>query len=70
MRKLTLFALALCFSAFSFAQNQGQWSFGAGGDFTAPGAGDDNFNANEYDFKLNLITTFTNWTDLCSARSF
>ena len=38
MKKLTLFAVALCFTAFSFAQNQGQWSFGAGGDFTAPNA--------------------------------
>ena len=38
MKKLTLFAVALCLTAFSFAQNQGQWSFGAGGDFTAPDA--------------------------------
>lgn len=38
MKRLTLFAVAICITAFSFAQNQGQWSFGAGGDFTAPNA--------------------------------
>ena len=47
MKKLTLFAVAFLFTAFSFAQgNAGQFSFGAGGDFTSPGAGDDDFNAN------------------------
>ena len=38
MKKLNLFAVALVFTAFSFAQDQGQWSFGAGGNFTAPDA--------------------------------
>tara|TARA_B100001250_G_scaffold91764_1_gene76359 strand:+ start:1035 stop:1523 length:489 start_codon:yes stop_codon:yes gene_type:complete len=38
MKKLALFAVACCFTAFSFAQDQGQWSFGAGGNFTAPDA--------------------------------
>ena len=38
MKKLTLFAVTLCLTAFSFAQTQGQWSFGAGADFTAPDA--------------------------------
>ena len=38
MKKLTLFAVACMFTAFSFAQTSGQWSFGAGGDFTAPNA--------------------------------
>ena len=38
MKKFSLFAVSLCLTAFSFAQNQGQWSFGAGGDFTAPDA--------------------------------
>ena len=33
-------------AAFSFAQNAGQWSFGAGGNFVAPGAGDKDFKAN------------------------
>ena len=60
MRKLTLFAVALCFAAFSFAQNQGQWSFGAGGNFTAPGAGDDNFNANIGYFAIDgLMLSFS-----------
>ena len=60
MKKLTLFALAICFTAFSFAQNQGQWSFGAGGDFTAPGAGDDNFNANIGYFAIDgLMLSFS-----------
>ena len=60
MRKLTLFAVALCFAAFSFAQNQGQWSFGAGGNFTAPGADDDNFNANIGYFAIDgLILSFS-----------
>jgi len=34
MKKLTLFAVACMFTAFSFAQTSGQFSFGAGGDFT------------------------------------
>ena len=38
MKKLTLFAAACLFAAFSFAQDAGQWSFGAGGNFTAPDA--------------------------------
>ena len=38
MKKLTLFAVACMLTAFSFAQNAGQWSFGAGGDFTSPNA--------------------------------
>ena len=38
MKKLTLFAVACMFTVFSFAQTTGQWSFGAGGDFTAPNA--------------------------------
>ena len=38
MKKLALIAVAFVFTAFSFAQNKGQWSFGAGGDFTAPDA--------------------------------
>ena len=38
MKKLTLFAVACMLTAFSFAQTAGQWSFGAGGDFTAPNA--------------------------------
>ena len=38
MKKLILFAVACVFTAFSFAQTAGQWSFGAGGDFTAPNA--------------------------------
>ena len=38
MKKLTLFAVACMLTAFSFAQTAGQWSFGAGGDFTAPDA--------------------------------
>ena len=38
MKKLTLIAVSFMLTAFSFAQNQGQWSFGAGGDFTAPDA--------------------------------
>ena len=60
MRKLTLFAVALCFAAFSFAQNQGQWSFGAGGNFTAPGSGDDNFNANIGYFAIDgLMLSFS-----------
>ena len=42
MKKLTLFAAACMFAAFSFAQDAGQWSFGAGGDFTAPGAAEAN----------------------------
>ncbi len=36
MKKLTLFAVACMLTVFSFAQTAGQWSFGAGGDFTAP----------------------------------
>ena len=60
MRKLTLFAVALCFAAFSFAQNQGQWSFGAGGDFTSPGAGDKDFNANIGYFAIDgLMLSFS-----------
>ena len=39
MKKLTLFAVASLITAFSFAKsNAGQFSFGAGGDFTAPDA--------------------------------
>ena len=38
MKKLSLYAVAILFTAFSFAQDKGQWSFGAGGDFTAPDA--------------------------------
>ena len=38
MKKFSLIAVALMFTAFSFAQNKGQWTFGAGGDFTAPDA--------------------------------
>ena len=38
MKKLTLFAVACMLTVFSFAQTTGQWSFGAGGDFTAPNA--------------------------------
>ena len=38
MKKLTLFTVACMFTVFSFAQTAGQWSFGAGGDFTAPNA--------------------------------
>ena len=38
MKKLTLFAVACMLTAFSFAQTAGQWSFGAGGDFTSPNA--------------------------------
>ena len=46
MKKLNLFAVACMVAAFSFAQNAGQFSFGAGGNFVAPGAGDKDFNAN------------------------
>ena len=35
MKKLTLL-VAIMFATFSFAQDQGQWSFGVGGDFTTP----------------------------------
>ena len=38
MKKLLLFTVAFVFTVFSFAQTSGQWSFGAGGDFTAPTA--------------------------------
>ena len=51
MKKLTLFAVAFLFTAFSFAQgNAGQFSFGAGGDFTAPDA-----NANIGYFALDGV---------------
>tara|TARA_B100000902_G_C26896252_1_gene709886 strand:+ start:148 stop:639 length:492 start_codon:yes stop_codon:yes gene_type:complete len=36
MKKFLLFTVACMFTVFSFAQTTGQWSFGAGGDFTAP----------------------------------
>ena len=38
MKKLTLLVATLMFATFSFAQNSGQWSFGAGADFTSPDA--------------------------------
>ncbi|MBL31833.1 MAG: hypothetical protein CMP62_03815 [Flavobacteriales bacterium] len=38
MKKFNLFAVACLLTAFSFAQTTGQWSFGAGGDFTSPNA--------------------------------
>ena len=41
-----LLCFFLLFSINVFAQNQGQWSFGAGGNFVAPGSGDEDFNAN------------------------
>ena len=55
MKKLTLFAVASLITAFSFAQgNAGQFSFGAGGDFTAPDA-----NANIGYFALDgLMLSF------------
>ena len=46
MKKFNLFAVACMVAAFSFAQNAGQWSFGAGGNFVAPGSGDKDFKAN------------------------
>jgi len=46
MKKLNLFAVACMVAAFSFAQDAGQFSFGAGGNFVAPGAGEKDFNAN------------------------
>ena len=36
MKKLTLLVATIMFATFSFAQDQGQWSFGVGGDFTTP----------------------------------
>ena len=38
MKKLTLLVATLMVATFSFAQNSGQWSFGAGADFTSPDA--------------------------------
>ncbi len=38
MKKLTLLVATLMVATFTFAQNSGQWSFGAGGDFTSPDA--------------------------------
>lgn len=38
MKKLTLLVAAVMLSAFSFAQDKGDWSFGVGGDFTTLGA--------------------------------
>ena len=46
MKKFNLFAVACMVAAFSFAQNAGQQSFGAGGNFVAPGSGDKDFKAN------------------------
>ena len=40
-----MFQLPSLVAAFSFAQNAGQWSFGAGGNFVAPGAEDKDFKA-------------------------
>ena len=55
MKKLTLLAVASLITAFSFAQgNAGQFSFGAGGNFTAPDA-----NANIGYFALDgLMLSF------------
>ena len=36
MKKLTLLVATLMVATFTFAQNSGQWSFGAGSDFTSP----------------------------------
>jgi len=38
MKKLTLLVATLIVATFSFAQNSGQWTFGAGADFTSPDA--------------------------------
>lgn len=38
MKKLTLLVATLMVATFTFAQNSGQWSFGAGADFTSPDA--------------------------------
>jgi len=38
MKKINLSLLIFAISLVSFAQEKGQWSFGAGGDFTAPDA--------------------------------
>ncbi len=38
MKKLTLLVATLMMATFTFAQNSGQWSFGAGTDFTSPTA--------------------------------
>ena len=38
MKKLSLIVATLLIATFTFAQNQGQWSFGAGADFTSPDA--------------------------------
>ena len=38
MKKINLSLFVFAISLVSFAQEQGQWSFGAGGDFTAPDA--------------------------------
>ena len=38
MKKLKLLVATLMMATFTFAQNSGQWSFGAGTDFTSPTA--------------------------------
>ena len=59
MKKLNLFAVACMVAAFSFAQDAGQWSFGAGGNFVAPGAGDKDFKANVGYFAIDgLMMSF------------
>ena len=40
MKKLTLLVATMMIATFTFAQNSGQWSFGAGADFTSPDASD------------------------------
>jgi len=78
MKKLNLFAVMCMIAAFSFAQNAGQWSFGAGGNFVAPGAEDDNFKANigyfaidgvmmSFDFGMNMEYENTVYTDVITG---
>lgn len=38
MKKITLLVVTLMIATISYAQNSGQWSFGAGSDFTSPNA--------------------------------
>tara|TARA_B100001287_G_scaffold265003_1_gene257446 strand:+ start:925 stop:1434 length:510 start_codon:yes stop_codon:yes gene_type:complete len=38
MKKINLYLFVFVISLVSFSQEKGQWSFGAGGDFTAPDA--------------------------------